>query len=499
MKEKIEVLKKQFLKIVLTVLLFFISWIVITGILEYNKVVFRYNPIYLCIGILMYILILRLIYKKIIDRLLQYHYLPYILFSIFLIFSIISGMIFKVNPTWDMGTVFEIAKEYVNEGTINNTFYLAQFPNNTMMLCIDIVIMKVFKLFHISDYLTGITIVTAIIITLSVIITYYIAKKILGDKKALMFLIIAIFTTPLYLYASVYYTDTFSMLLVVLLFYVWLILREERNKKRKVALQILYGIILFLAYELKLTSAFIYIAIVMYEICNTNIKTVIKNNCIVIPITIICIVSFKFVILNNLTTEEERDKYQIPTEHWIMMGMNGVGSFEYKEYEYTIQYPTLEERAQADRQMIMKRLKERTINEHIKNITRKLGYTWHDGTFFIPDILRREPVNKNILHEFVLEDGKYDFLYKYIPQVMHFSMLIFIIINLKRIIENKEYNSKEIVGMITIFGVMMFLIIWENRSRYLVNIIPLMILMQINGIDYFSYKKKNLPDNQKTH
>lgn len=496
MSKLVENLKENFLKIVLAIFMGFLCWIVITGILEYNKVVFRYNPIYLAIGICIYMLVIRLIYNKLLDKLIKYKPLPYILFAIFGVLAIISGLIFKVSPTWDMGEVFNIAKEYVDEGTITNTFYLAEFQNNNMMLCIDIIILKIFKICHITDYLTGITIVTAIIITLSVIIMYFIAKKILGEKKALMFLIIALCTTPLYLYAACYYTDTFSMLLASLLFYMWLILREEKDKKWKIIIQIVYGIVLFLAYKLKITAAFVYIAIIMYEICNTNIKTVIKNNYIVIPVAIICTIIFKFGVVNNLTTAEERDKYQIPTEHWIMMGMNGVGNFIPEEYAYTKQFPTLEERVQADRQMIAKRLKERTMNEHIKNVTRKLGYAWHDGTYFIPDILRREPTNMNILHQFVLEDGKYDFLYKYIPQIMHFAMLIFIIINLRRIIKNKEYNSKEVVGMITIFGVMMFLIMWENRSRYLVNILPIMILMQIGGIDYFSCKKKSLPSDE---
>lgn len=494
--KKIDILKKQFLKIILIVLFLCMGWIVLTGILEYNKVVFRYNCIFLSIGIIIYMFLIRLIYTKLIDKLMKIKYITYILFSVFLILAIVSGIIFKLNPSWDMGTVFEIAKEYVEKGTITNTFYLAEFPNNTMMLCIEIIFMKVLKIFHITDYLTAITILTACIITASVVVFYYIAKKILGDKKALMFLIIAVFTTPFYLYSAVYYTDTFSMLIVALLFYLWLIIREMEKSKKKLILQIFYGIILFVAYELKLTSVFVYIAIIIYEICNTNIKSVIKNNYIIVLISIIFLISFKVLIVNNLTTEEERNKYQIPTEHWIMMGMNGVGNFIPEDYAYTNQFGTLEEKAKADREMIVQRIKENNINEHIKRITRKMGYTWHDGTYFVPDILRRLPTNKNILHEFVLEDGKYCSFYKYIPQIMHFAMLIFIMLNLRKIIKNKEYNSKELVGMISILGIMMFLIIWENRSRYLVNMLPLMLLMQINGIDYFSNRKKALPDSK---
>ena len=105
------------------------------------------------------------------------------------------------------------------------------------------------------------------------------------------------------------------------------------------------------------------------------------------------------------------------------------------------------------------------------------------GTYWAPDVLRREPNSRKILHEFVLEGGKYSKYYKYIPQVMHFSMLIFIIINIKSKIKRNDFTSKDTVSLITMLGVMLFLIVWENRSRYLVNIIPLLLINQLNGIE----------------
>ena len=67
------------------------------------------------------------------------------------------------------------------------------------------------------------------------------------------------------------------------------------------------------------------------------------------------------------------------------------------------------------------------------------------GTYWAPDVLRREPNSRKILHEFVLEGGKYSKYYKYIPQVMHFSMLIFIIINIKSKIKRNDFTSKDTV------------------------------------------------------
>ena len=110
------------------------------------------------------------------------------------------------------------------------------------------------------------------------------------------------------------------------------------------------------------------------------------------------------------------------------------------------------------------------------------------GTYWAPDVLRREPNSRKILHEFVLEGGKYSKYYKYIPQVMHFSMLIFIIINIKSKIKRNDFTSKDTVSLITMLGVMLFLIVWENRSRYILTMFPIYLALAIDGIDYIGEK-----------
>ena len=75
---------------------------------------------------------------------------------------------------------------------------------------------------------------------------------------------------------------------------------------------------------------------------------------------------------------------------------------------------------------------------------------------------------------------------------MHFSMLILIMLNLMKKIKNKQYFENDTNLLITIFGFLVFLMFWETRSRYLVTILPIMIICQINGLEYLieEYEKK---------
>ena len=83
---------KNVIKYTLISLAGFLIWIVLTGILEYNKVIFLYNPIFLIIGIIIYMLIIVLVYKYIVPKIMKLNFIEYILMGIFTIICIISGL-----------------------------------------------------------------------------------------------------------------------------------------------------------------------------------------------------------------------------------------------------------------------------------------------------------------------------------------------------------------------------------------------------------------------
>lgn len=492
---------QTFLKFVLILFAIALSWIILSGFVDYKYNVYQFNPIFVGIGVTIYVLAITFVYKYVFKWIERIKYIEYIMFILFCVIAVYIGLYFRLNTKgpigmWDMGTCFEIAEEWVREGTYTNTFYPSQFPNNIMMIVIDSIILKGFKIVGIDDFIRGITIVDAIVVSLSVILSFFIVKKICNRKKALLFMFIALLTTPLYLYVAEYYTDTYSMLTTVLLLFLWLILRDGRKKKIvKLLLCMLYAVVLFFAIKIKLTSSFVFIAILFYELVQGEYLLVLKRYICIVPITACLILLFNATVVNKLAPAENRDRNEVPTEHWIMMGMNGVGQFEYSEYAITLapENVTYAQRRDVARRTILERLKTRSADEHIKNLNAKLGFAWHDGTFWASRVLRIGPAQEGTLHKYVIGDYEESKYYKYIPQSMHFAMLIFIFLNVCRILKQKDWETKEIIPIITIIGIMVFLLIWENRSRYLVNMIPIMLIAQISGIEFLAdriYKKR---------
>lgn len=138
--------------------------------------------------------------------------------------------------------------------------------------------------------------------------------------------------------------------------------------------------------------------------------------------------------------------------------------------------------------MIKKEISEYDSSTFVKHITNKLKYAWSDGTYFAPEKLRREPVKENFMHELVLATGKYNKFYKYIPQIMHFSMLIYTLIYLIYIIKNNNFKTNDVILYILIFGFIVFFMIWENRSRYIITVVPMIMILKQKGIEILSRK-----------
>lgn len=497
-------LRKSILKVLLIFLALLIVVIICNGIFsyeDYGKVLFAYNPIFLAIAIMGYCIFISLIYKYIIPKIEESKPIVVVLLLIFTALCIFFGNYFKLNPSWDMGAVFSIAKDYaLNNNT--ESLYLYSFPNNIMLTVVYQAIFKLFYIFNNTDFLTIATTFNSILVSLTGMLLYYNTNKLFGKRKALMVLIITVMTIPLYLYSACYYSDTISMFLAMLMLTLYIKIKNKDNKgiiqeKKisipKIILQIVFGIIIFLGIKIKITCIFIFIALIVYNIlaCKFNIKSILAEFKFTFISLILLYVLFNiFIEPLYITDKQLLETNKIPTEHWIMMGLNGKGGFSFEEYSYTQSFETFKEKKEADRKIIKERIWDlffnKTLFEHVRQ---KFNYGWCDGSYYSQEVLRRDPVKYRVLHEMVLAKGSNNRIYKYWPQSMHFGMLIFILINIYKTLKNKEYNSKENILFIAILGLMVFLLIWENRSRYLITMLPIMMMSQLGGIGYLNKRK----------
>ena len=478
------------LSVILGGFILLFTWIIINSIFIGQPALFSYNPIILIVFMIIDTLVLIYTYIKIIPVIVKYKWLPLVLIILFTIICIIVSYSLRQNPSWDMGRVFNIAVEYNQNGHITDT-YLYEYQNNIAITCIYILILKIFSIINFTDYITAITFVNAIVVSLSVVFLYNAIKKLYGKEKAIMTLIICLFTTPFYLHAAIYYTDTMSMFFCTLFLLIYTIMKEEKTIFKKNLEQVLLGLIFVIGAVIKITTTFLLIAVILTLLLNKKFKDITRDFKIFLPSIIIFFTVYTlFVNIKVIPDKNKLNNYKVPISHWIWIGSVGNGGFNQEAYEYTYSFSTYEEKNKADIEKIKETLKSYNPMSFINHINEKLKFTWSDGTYLAPEKLRRDPVNKGKLYQYVAIDGQMKDYYKYLPQTMHMVMLIFMLINAIELFKSKKYEKIDTVFIVSILGMAVFLMLCENRSRYILTLIPIMLLLEVNGIEIVGKKLK---------
>lgn len=377
---------------------------------------------------------------------------------------------------WDIERVYSCAIHPFDGKTWEN--YLAVYPNNTFIT----IILKIFFKFMVA--ITGNNsaifgnILNTLFIFVSIVFIYLTATKLWGAHIGLLTAIICFFFAPFYTYTSFVYTDSFSLPFIVIPIYLYLRAITSKKAVYKYCLFASAGILLSLGFKLKATVIILLVAILIHLFLSEKILIALKGTAALLASFVIIFFSYNAVIKQlNIVTPENADTYQIPYTHWIMMGLNGYGGFNGADLTYTSSFPTVEERKNANVEEIKKRVSEMGFAGLVDHLTNKAVHnTWGDGTYHVYLEGKYSTLTDSKLWQVVQPGGKYYMAFYYYSQGFQLAMLTLLMISLGIGIKNGKINGT-LLFKIALFGLFIFLLIWETRSRYLFHYTPLLLLI----------------------
>lgn len=77
-----EKVTKILTRIIVTVFASILLWTILLGLLDYDTIIYNFNPIIVVLGIVVYISLIRLMYKKVIPKIENNKVIPYIIIRI---------------------------------------------------------------------------------------------------------------------------------------------------------------------------------------------------------------------------------------------------------------------------------------------------------------------------------------------------------------------------------------------------------------------------------
>lgn len=170
-----------------------------------------------------------------------------------------------------------------------------------------------------------------------------------------------------------------------------------------------------------------------------------------------------------------------PYTHWIMMGLVGNGGYSHDDDKFTAQIYDDFGKKQAEKEnirIIKERIRNMGVSGYAKFLDNKMITTWNDGTYFSPEKLCREPYYPDsFVYNHIV--GNQNQIFVYISQISHILIILGIV--LSGLCTYKDKEDEITFAQIAIFGNLLFLLIWETRSRYLVYFLPIMIVVSIYG------------------
>lgn len=483
-------------------LFFIVSAIILFSVIFIDggdlSVNFNYPIISVVIGVVLATIAI-LAFRKISQK--RSHYLPIkweiiIVSGFMLAFLLLGVYIIRtlwVHPDWDFGELYRAAINKVTQGNFGAQYeYISHFPFQLFLTYIFTVFLRLTMSF--LNPHTALMLLNLAFILGTILLFYFSVRKMFNSKIAIFSLVLFLIFSPILLYTPIFYSDTISMFFIMACFYLSLHLCGETLKTApRVVLSLLFGLLLFCGFQIKATTAILAIALIIFVLLikeRPSLKpAIISFSCIAltfVPPTL---------IFSGIRQSAVDASLEIPKAHWVMMGLKGYGQFNISDY-VDITLPHQDSSPDVQMEEIRTRLEDYGFWGYCGFLLKKLSYTWGDGTYFVSEKLSRSPSHPDsAIYQFVAKDGRYFKIYNVIMNGAQVMLLVTIVVG--AFLSRKD-KSMIMVVKLSILGLTLFLLVWETRSRYLINYLPMLFICFIYSLDQISkIKKRKLPSSKK--
>ena len=124
--------------------------------------------------------------------------------------------------------------------------------------------------------------------------------------------------------------------------------------------------------------------------------------------------------------------------------------------------------------VLEERLKEMGPAGLVRHALDKIGYTWGEGTYYLPHKLAMGPTQPHSFWAEIFFEGRAHFsLFLRYANGLMLCMLLYLLAGALQ----KQSRDVLFAARLSVCGLFFFLLIWEARSRYLVNYVPVLLLL----------------------
>lgn len=412
------------------------------------------------------------------------------------------GILIIIQFAYFLKTLTEIgwdAQELNNAaiyGMYNGDYYV-RCPNQLFPFLLLRGWFVLVKWVPVLSFLRKLEILNLIMVDCALGMLYFSVKKICSSRQAFQCLLLAILLIGFHPTLSTIYTDTMAMPFPIGCIFGLLMAKDARSKSGKMLWSIFAGIMAGIGYYVKPTAIIIVIALAIAGIVHKNSEIIQKN-----VLSLLCAVAGFLIVLLVIglilspirTKLAEENPGNIPKSmlHFIGLGLSnleddpsGYGGWNEPEMLWTSAHIGDENYKQEALEHIWERIKEYGWLGYPEHLFNKLVWAGNDGTFFyglegefhVEEQSRPDSLRGKLQNSLYIETAFYQKWYSSWMQGVWLAICIFCVMAFQK----KEYNLWISAGKLSVIGLFLFLLIFENRSRYLFLYLPVLLLVAVQN------------------
>jgi hypothetical protein len=405
---------------------------------------------------------------------------------------------------WDVDYVWQYAKEIKETGTLTNVGYLSLYPNNKALTMFVYFLMK--RMGNASDktiYWAWV-VINIVLIDTSFCMSFSLARKYFDNWTAVISTAVEIVLLGLSGWIIVPYSDTMTAWIPLAILCLYQMAKEKKKISSKVIALTLIGFLVVWGYYLKPQCVIVFIAILMC--CLGTVRSIQKGQRIWFPVGIIAgiiVGAFTYQLASaGVFQKNIIEGVSMPPSHFVMMGMNenptavGIGSYDSDSTSYSSSAGnSTEEHDTACKERIRHYLEGYGLRGYLHHLFQKgiwiLGdgsFFWQgEGGFYQEDYSYQEGNQKQqeIREIYYGSSGGYDAAKLQMSLAkksgLWFCVIAFMTIFVLSYGRNSKFAEEKTILALAACGCLLFTMLFEGRSRYLINYLPFYCMLGAGG------------------
>ena len=406
----------------------------------------------------------------------------------------VSQWIYWYKNASDFGSIMQAATGF-NSGMDFTAFpYFLRAPNNANLA---IMLSWIYKI--IPDW-RCILLIGAILTNISAVLIAVSVKNITNNRFAsVISLVLAEPLMAMTWRAFIVYTDNFGMIFVALIIWIYSLKIKDKYKMPLIIVVAAIGTFIKFTVFICLLAILIYQFIIGISQSDKLVDKIKKGiGILILTVSIFGVMLYTQKSLQSYYGLELAGKYPIGLQYWFMIGQNSEYYGAYNRSDVEIWDAVIEEARSLNEgvdyvnniqlEIGIDRIRERGFLGNIKFYIKKLNVAYNDGYFHnvqaLPPAVSHE-LSPNLLYKLLWkEDGSLYQISAGILQVAWDAVLLSLMAGAVLLRKRETYKLYQIM----ILGITLYLMIFENRSKYLYMFLP--VYLCAAGISFAECKNQ---------